>query len=368
MATALQQAHTPMSTVYSDIENQITRPAEQGPAEQVRDGRTCRTSRQWADHLADSSAHLNFEQKSVADTMESRFIPQLVAAGVKSSTARTDVDHLTNSILNTGKTSDATKAARAKLIADLEKSGMNATTAKGKVDKYITSLGNIPKKDLTQILLSGKGEWSIKESNIYPTPSGKAPNPILHPGAAAGMLVSGGTPGKDSVLLSAMPGELVVPVPLVNSGAVDHLRGKIPGFGTGGYVGQGTSGLAKFGQQHYTAEWSSMVRTMEEDMARGAAAAARAAVQRRQRRQAAPVRQRRDSRGADEVDGRLGRLDRGAVAGPLQRGDARGRVQPQRDGTRPAAPTAWRSSSTGHPSTPSTAVTQRRPGARSPGC
>jgi len=34
----------------------------------------------------------------------------------------------------------------------------------------------------------------------------------------------------------AMPGELLVPTPMVQAGAVDHLRGKIPGFAAGGIV------------------------------------------------------------------------------------------------------------------------------------
>lgn len=53
---------------------------------------------------------------------------------------------------------------------------------------------------------------------------------------ARGWLVSGGTPGVDSVPILAMPGELVVPTNIVSSGAVDHLRGMIPGFGAGGVV------------------------------------------------------------------------------------------------------------------------------------
>jgi hypothetical protein len=35
-----------------------------------------------------------------------------------------------------------------------------------------------------------------------------------------------------------MPGEVVVPVPMVQAGEVDHLRGRIPGFAAGGVVGQ----------------------------------------------------------------------------------------------------------------------------------
>jgi Transglycosylase SLT domain len=55
-------------------------------------------------------------------------------------------------------------------------------------------------------------------------------------GKAAGGLITGGTPGRDSVLWAGMPGEVVVPVPMVNAGAVDHLRGRLPGFAAGGVV------------------------------------------------------------------------------------------------------------------------------------
>lgn len=55
-------------------------------------------------------------------------------------------------------------------------------------------------------------------------------------GAAAGMKVTGGTPGKDSVLLAAMPGEVVVPTHMVDAGLIDHLKGLIPGFAAGGMV------------------------------------------------------------------------------------------------------------------------------------
>jgi hypothetical protein len=53
---------------------------------------------------------------------------------------------------------------------------------------------------------------------------------------AAGGLITGGTPGRDSVLAALMPGEVVVPTNMVRSGAVDHLRGRLPGFGGGGMV------------------------------------------------------------------------------------------------------------------------------------
>jgi hypothetical protein len=50
-----------------------------------------------------------------------------------------------------------------------------------------------------------------------------------------------------------MPGEVVVPTAMVNAGAVDHLRGKLPGFAAGGpvaprqYQPRGTGGTASGG-------------------------------------------------------------------------------------------------------------------------
>ena len=54
---------------------------------------------------------------------------------------------------------------------------------------------------------------------------------------AAGGFISGGKPGKDSVPAMLMPGEVVVPTSMVKAGAVDHLRGQLPGFASGGVVG-----------------------------------------------------------------------------------------------------------------------------------
>ncbi|HSZ38462.1 MAG TPA: transglycosylase SLT domain-containing protein [Trebonia sp.] len=56
---------------------------------------------------------------------------------------------------------------------------------------------------------------------------------------ASGGMITGGIPGKDSVLLAAMPGEVMVPKHMVDAGAVDHLRGRIPGFAAGGLVPAG---------------------------------------------------------------------------------------------------------------------------------
>jgi len=60
------------------------------------------------------------------------------------------------------------------------------------------------------------------------------------PGGAKGMFISRGRAGVDDQLIRVQRGELVVPTSLVRSGAVDHLRGQIPGFAAGGLVGDFT--------------------------------------------------------------------------------------------------------------------------------
>lgn len=59
---------------------------------------------------------------------------------------------------------------------------------------------------------------------------------------ARGGLITGGLPGQDSVPGLLMPGEVVIPTHMVRAGAVDHLRGRLPGFASGGLVG-GSGGL-----------------------------------------------------------------------------------------------------------------------------
>jgi hypothetical protein len=55
------------------------------------------------------------------------------------------------------------------------------------------------------------------------------------PGFAGGGFVGmGTTPHADDVLARVSKGELVVPAHMVSAGAVDHLRGRLPGFGSGG--------------------------------------------------------------------------------------------------------------------------------------
>jgi cell wall-associated NlpC family hydrolase len=93
-------------------------------------------------------------------------------------------------------------------------------------------------RDSVNRALGGIGSRHINVG-VYLSAAKRDTNPIT--GAqifhAKGGMISGGTPGRDSVVGVLQPGEVVVPTNMVNSGAVDHLRGSLPGFARGGQVG-----------------------------------------------------------------------------------------------------------------------------------
>jgi hypothetical protein len=94
--------------------------------------------------------------------------------------------------------------------------------------------------------------------------------------AAAGMYVAAGRPGVDDQLILAQRGELVVPTAMVRAGAVDHLRGQIPGFAAGGAVGVNVAAAAP-GYKAIEAKLMASVMTLAQAFAKAAAAASAAA-------------------------------------------------------------------------------------------
>lgn len=92
------------------------------------------------------------------------------------------------------------------------------------------SINNLHGTTLTiNAIASGQGGVSV-------TASGIAAKEIALSRLAGGGMVTGGIPGKDSVIAALTPGEVVVPVSMVQGGAVDHLRGQLQGFAAGGFV------------------------------------------------------------------------------------------------------------------------------------
>jgi SLT domain-containing protein len=97
------------------------------------------------------------------------------------------------------------------------------------------------KSENIAIHISGSGSWAVVGGGHRVLSGGHPPG--TGPVAAQGLFINTGTPGVDDQLIRAQRGELVVPVPMVNSGEVDHLRGRIPGFSGGGVVGHYSDGL-----------------------------------------------------------------------------------------------------------------------------
>jgi len=123
------------------------------------------------------------------------------------------------------------------------------------------------KSEQATIKVKGTGTWSVHTF--------QAPGQGKH-ATAAGWLVRGGAPGVDSVPIMAMPGELVVPTNMVRAGAVDHLRGQIPGFAAGGVVGSyrdGTKGLSGW----LSTENLATMRALEQSVANAVLAGIKAA-------------------------------------------------------------------------------------------
>ena len=96
------------------------------------------------------------------------------------------------------------------------------------------------------------------------------------PVAARGAFIRTGQPGVDDQLIMAQRGELVVPTPIVAAGLVDHLRGMIPGFASGGVVGNysdGVGGMTKW----LAREDSATLNALASATAKAASAAMRSA-------------------------------------------------------------------------------------------
>ena len=94
-------------------------------------------------------------------------------------------------------------------------------------------------------------------------------------------MIRDGISGRDSVVGMLMPGEVVVPTSMVKAGAVDHLRGKLPGFASGGQVGGTTNNFATMAgwAPGFTSEFTqTFTSAMESSMTSAMKAAQAAAV------------------------------------------------------------------------------------------
>jgi SLT domain-containing protein len=212
----------------------------------------------WANTVHGLSGNVVTAAGSIRDTllaqlaMSHRLVPQAAA----------DATQLASAILKTGDNSRATAVDRAQLIKDFEKSGLTAIQAQQAAVQFQRQIDALHGKTVNvNLTTSGHGQIIITGTGINQRQINTSTGTLRAVGghAAAGMLVSGGVPGRDSVLVNTMPGELIVPAHLVAAGAVDHLRGRIPGFAAGGVVGK-VSG-AESGIASADATWAALAAT-----------------------------------------------------------------------------------------------------------
>ena len=150
-----------------------------------------------------------------------------------------------NAVAQSGRDSDAAHQARQTLVNDLVASGKAAGDSTGQIAAMIAKVLGIPAKVAMQLIMTGTGSFSIQGA----VTSGKAVAGITT-GIPAGIAAASGAyinvgsgPRSDDVLAAVSRGEVIVPTHMVNAGAVDHLRGKIPGFAGGGLVLAGNTSV-----------------------------------------------------------------------------------------------------------------------------
>lgn len=203
----------------------------------------------WASSVRGLSGNVVIAAAGIRNTM----LFQLGAAHRLVPQVKADTDAFAAAILKTGADSRATTADRARLIRDLENSGLSAAQARQAVIQFQAQVSALHGKSVNvDLTTTGHGQIIITGTGINQRQINTATGVLRGPGghAARGLYVASGTPGVDDQLIAAQRGELIVPTAMVRAGEVDHLRGRIPGFAAGGVVGkvtgaEGAVGLAE---------------------------------------------------------------------------------------------------------------------------
>lgn len=168
---------------------------------------------------------------TLANVLQTQLTAQFQADLLASSGATAQMKLWTDAITNGTSQTSAGKATRDTLIADLEKTGMSATAAKTLVDNMQKSIDAMKGKTVpVGVTIGGQG-------SITASAQGLASRVFKLTNLATGGRVGTGTGTRDDYPAMLTRGEVVVPVGMVKGGAVDHLKGKLPGFDSGGLVG-----------------------------------------------------------------------------------------------------------------------------------
>jgi hypothetical protein len=175
---------------------------------------------------------------TLANVLQNDLNAQFQQALLKSSGASGAIAALADAITHGGTQTQAYQGARAQLIKDLESTGMSAQNATSYVNGLQGKINALSGKNVS-VGVTGTGSGGVTVH--VGTGPGAGSTAISFNGYAyaAGGIV-GGYGSGDTVPAMLTPGEVVVPKAMVAGGAVDHLRGKLPGFASGGLVGNFT--------------------------------------------------------------------------------------------------------------------------------
>ena len=215
-----------------------------------------------ADQATTASSNL---AKAIQNLLDVQFQQDILKASGASKALGTYTQYLVNNTQNT----KGGQSARATLIKDLEKAGWKSQQATKYVDGLTKSIDKIPSHVHTNITMNGKGQYSVNGTVISgitaQAMSSSAANIFHH--SARGWLVTGGTPGVDSVPILAQQGEAVVPKHLVPHIAPMMKAHGVPGFANGGIVGNLGVNWPSNTFQAFEGQFSNaMIRSMQNAM------------------------------------------------------------------------------------------------------
>lgn len=206
---------------------------------------------------------LNKDKTAGGHNVRKQLIQDFIDAHTWNIKTKDSLDTYTQFIRNNTDKTNAGRNARSQLIKDLEKTGINAKTARGLVDKLTGSIKNIPKTRSLVIGVTGGGKYKITQTTAGPNPIFKTVptraegGPIVSPGrqfqrVQGSVDMTAGTPGRDSVPAIVMPGEYVIKTSAVqkygkrNMERLNNMQlaegGYIPRFSLGGPAGGGSAG------------------------------------------------------------------------------------------------------------------------------
>jgi cell wall-associated NlpC family hydrolase len=171
------------------------------------------------------------DASALAGTLKQDLINRFVEAKIAASHAGKDINTLAGDIVNNSSVGKRYHDSTV-LYKDFRQAGMDAKTAQRLIETMTGTIFKIPRSHNTTITAQAFAKGLLKYKMAIPHE--KTATGTLEFHARGGQIRGYGS--RDTVPAMLTPGEVVVPKPMVSAGAVDHLRGHLPGFASGGFV------------------------------------------------------------------------------------------------------------------------------------